>query len=80
MGHAADVVGFALFGGVVAGWKVAEGWPGSEEGEEVRGEFVRHCDRMSGRLFWVERKALCDAVILQRESSLCGEVKSRSCR
>ncbi len=33
LGYAADVVGFALFGGVVAGWKIAEGWTGGEEGK-----------------------------------------------
>ena len=35
MSYAADIVGFALFGGMVTGWEVAEGGTGCEESEEV---------------------------------------------
>lgn len=52
---AADVVGLAVFGRMVAGGKVAERRSGCEEGEEVGREFVRHCDEGSSGLSIFER-------------------------
>lgn len=52
---AADVVGLAVFGRMVAGGKVAECRSGCEEGEEVGREFVRHCDEGSSVGWILER-------------------------
>ena len=48
LGDAADVVGLALLGGMVAGWEVAEGRTGSEEGEKVGGKLVGHREEKLG--------------------------------
>ncbi len=42
MRHAANIVCFAVFGGMVAGLGPTEGGPGGEEGEEVWRKFVGH--------------------------------------
>lgn len=44
---AADVVGLAFFGRMVAGWEVAQRGSGCEEGEEVWGKFVCHVDSIA---------------------------------
>ena len=38
-----NIVGDALFGGMVVRGQVAKGWTGSEESEQVWGELVGHC-------------------------------------